>query len=664
MQGQILSAAVTSNQGVILGDDGARYTFMPEAWRDPSVRAWVGMRVTFEARGIHVEEVYPLFGADAGVNINIPLTAPPIQHRQVSQAPLVNPTAPVTTAETPPADPAATESPPIGQLKTGQNFSKFGKSRWLTGIDKSRALMMAAIIMIVVLIAIGGATTFYLLGIEKPIGRELARHTYVGDIYILVEYEEDLAVFTESGTPVTDRNRADRVLHSYAWKPVVDSIDYSGVAQTVLTVQKIDSSITDVRSLSNQAVDVLERLEGIGASIPVMGRVSAIDVVKRTYPGVGTAEESIRSFDSELNKWGVNTDELVGSTNRIVELSESGDLEGNNLVGLFTDVSSSAQGIASTVSAIKGKVSEVEGYARSLEAALDDASDTRFIGGAIGSLASPVGRFRGELRTLASTLGTFESDLTQIHSQFQGGLNAAASAHEGYMLRWLDEPHDPQWPPTDPERRPVMQHEPSVEDTPPNEQSFTLDTSLSQTSVEVGESVTLTVLMRDVQGGGEHGGISVSFQDITDAAGGSKLANHKYAAPNVADVELVGEQTSVSNIRFYEPGEGIFHRRDQTEREPAEYLLVESDDVSWPEGSKRALALRITPKQPGPFKILVLGWICADEYLDCSREPAIDSVTDQQGWPAEEITVSVISDALPPVAKHLRIVSDNPSWSQ
>ena len=51
MQGSILSAAMSSNQGVILGEDGVRYTFTPAGWLDSSTKAEVGMRVSFDAQG-------------------------------------------------------------------------------------------------------------------------------------------------------------------------------------------------------------------------------------------------------------------------------------------------------------------------------------------------------------------------------------------------------------------------------------------------------------------------------------------------------------------------------------------------------------------------------------------------------------------------------------
>ena len=47
MQGLILHAAVTGDHGVILGDDGARYTFTRGGWRGNLVKAVAGMRVAF-----------------------------------------------------------------------------------------------------------------------------------------------------------------------------------------------------------------------------------------------------------------------------------------------------------------------------------------------------------------------------------------------------------------------------------------------------------------------------------------------------------------------------------------------------------------------------------------------------------------------------------------
>ena len=235
----------------------------------------------------------------------------------------------------------------------------------------------------------------------------------------------------------------------------MDDLDYAGIAKTVRSMQQVDSSISGVRSASNQTVDIFNELDSIGANIPFRGRVSAMDVVKSAYPGLESAERAIRSLNSELNSWGENTNKLVDSTSLVAELRESGELEGDDLVGLFTDAASSAQGAADAVSTVKSGVSEAQSSASRLESALRDASDTPIIGGAIGGLASTAGRFETKLGDLTSLLGDFESDLDQLRTQFQNGLASASTTREGYMSRSLAQPHDPQWPPTDPERRPA-----------------------------------------------------------------------------------------------------------------------------------------------------------------------------------------------------------------
>ena len=57
-----MSVAGQGGQGVIIGDDGARYTYTPMGWRDPGSSAFSGMKVDFEIRGAHAVGVYPLPG--------------------------------------------------------------------------------------------------------------------------------------------------------------------------------------------------------------------------------------------------------------------------------------------------------------------------------------------------------------------------------------------------------------------------------------------------------------------------------------------------------------------------------------------------------------------------------------------------------------------------
>ena len=176
-----------------------------------------------------------------------------------------------------------------------------------------------------------------------------------------------------------------------------------------------------------------------------------------------------------------------------------------------------------------------------------------------------------------------------------------------------------------------------VLDQPP----FKLEWQASASDIEAGESFTLDIRMYDVQQAGEHGGVSVSFPSLTELGGSSD--GH---SSSIADVEALGYTSGLSNVAFHQPGATIYHRENNRQFS-AEYLLVESDDPSWSSGSDRTLQLRVTPKRAGEFPIQIRGWLCADEYTGCSRQPGGASVADQQGWSVEQASVSVIGTPAP-----------------
>ena len=175
--------------------------------------------------------------------------------------------------------------------------------------------------------------------------------------------------------------------------------------------------------------------------------------------------------------------------------------------------------------------------------------------------------------------------------------------------------------------------------TPPP--PFTLSRSVSDSSVEVGESFDVTLRMHDVSGAGEHGGISVSFPALTTDASDSVQGNLYSSA--VADVERVSYTSGLSRVAFHKPGEDTIYHRQNNRRFTARDLMVESDDPSWSQSADRTLVLRITPNREGEFRMLVRGWICADEYTNCSRRPSGGGMPDQQGWHTYELTVSVVA---------------------
>ena len=154
---------------------------------------------------------------------------------------------------------------------------------------------------------------------------------------------------------------------------------------------------------------------------------------------------------------------------------------------------------------------------------------------------------------------------------------------------------------------------------------FFLEWEMSATDVEAGDSLTLTVRMLQPWQASEHGGISVSFPSLTEPGGSEEF----HSSP-VADIEALNYTSGLSNVAFHQPGATIYHRENNRQF-PAQYLLVESDDPSWLPSDDRTLRLRITPKRGGEFPIQIRGWICADGYTDCSRQPESGAIEDQQG---------------------------------
>ena len=170
---------------------------------------------------------------------------------------------------------------------------------------------------------------------------------------------------------------------------------------------------------------------------------------------------------------------------------------------------------------------------------------------------------------------------------------------------------------------------------------FIVTWSASPYNVNPGESVTLRVRMYGVDGSGDHGGISVSFPSL-DQSNSSSLS-YKYTSSK-ADVDVVSYTEGRSRVTLYDRGTTIYDSHN--EPMPARYLLVEADDPTWLSSSDRTLELRITPRESGTFRIYGRGWICDDNYRDCSRalpSPRSNEV-DQQGFPVgtESLKVSTL----------------------
>ena len=478
-----------------------------------------------------------------------------------------------------------------------------------------------------------------------PTGRELAQHTHEGQVYTLVEYDDEIAIFSASGSPVSNSRLADAVLRSYAWGGTLDGLDTGSLTSAIGIVRGMDDNIAGVRDASNEMVGVLDGLGALSAQVPLIGRVSAMDVIAEAYPGAAAAANAIRSLDNELNSLGSNADVLEASVERIAGADPS-RVSGGKMDALFGRSAMASRDMEASVRTARSGLAEVRNMTGALKEAFRQASDTPVIGQTIGEYAETAGRFESELSGLVETLQSYESTLSNLTGQLQAPLDAVDSAHEGYVARWLQRPYDKSWGDDTGTQTTAAATQPTpaqsgaqASATESDQQPFKLSWSTSASSVAGGESFTLTVRMYGVREAGEHGGISVSFPSLTQS-GGSKS---RHSSP-IADVEAVDYTTGLSKVTFHQLGVTIYHK-DDNRQFSARHLLVESDDASWSPSDDRTLVLRITPKRGGEFPIRLRGWLCTDEYTDCAQNPTAGATTDQQGHAVELVAVAVSGDA-------------------
>ena len=427
MQGLVLRVGDDCN--LILGDDGARYSFDVSEWRDSDTTPEAGARVDFDVRGANAAEIYliPVGSPLRDVQPHQPPSSP-----QVAATPKPTPPAPQPSATRPsgPSNATAAAEPRTGL--TGW--------RWLA----------AGGVVLVVLAIVGAFALGIIPSSGSKVGKEIARLSHEGREYVLVEYGKDLAIFRSSGSPVTSRSLADEVLRSYAWRKVLEEFDADELADVSRKVSEIDDRVAGTRDVSNDVVYVLDYLDGLEADIPFLGSVSAMDVIRESFSGVGDAESMIRSFDSELNDLGDNASVLSRASRTMLRLDLT-SVAGDENDSLFAEVADAASDLESTAGSVRESVSDVRAVIGSLERALRSASDTPIIGGAIEDSARTVGRFESQLSGLSDVLEGIESDLSSLGDDMEHSIESADKIHESDMKRWLEEPHDTEWPPDDPE---------------------------------------------------------------------------------------------------------------------------------------------------------------------------------------------------------------------
>jgi len=161
---------------------------------------------------------------------------------------------------------------------------------------------------------------------------------------------------------------------------------------------------------------------------------------------------------------------------------------------------------------------------------------------------------------------------------------------------------------------------------------------VTQSSVSVDQSFEVYATLRNDGGPGDHGGISISFPDLTGTDGSMPPYNS-------AKADVATASTTFAEIHYFDQGDTIY--ADFVPMN-ALHLLVEPDHASWPSGQEKSVTLSVTPHQTGSLKVRIRGWISKggpDGYgPPVYRDPDGSGggrEQDQQSYWSEVVTVTV-----------------------
>ena len=458
MQGTIQNAARQDSHGDIMGDDGVIYTYTALGWRDDSRPAESGMRVDFDVRGSHAVAIYPISGV-------VPPT-PPTGAVHSGQAPPVAGGAPPAPPfpqmqGVPPAQPQPAAVPTAPGAATTPQSSP---TRKLLGM-KRRYWAVAAGGTLILIVAVVAA---FLLGLisftSAPIGNEFARQQHQGREYVLVLYEDELAIFSDTG-PVSDPHLAEAVLRSYAWEPLLGEIDVGTLKGSADDVRELEGSVSEVTSYLDDAAGILEELNYMeatnsnGDNVPVMPVVDeAFADRARNTSSVGEAGSRIRSLASDLKRFGTSSASLQDAAIFLsgVDLSL---LSSSEIEPLVSDAASASIQLADVIGSIRGEISRASDGAEDLERAFLKASamspirDRDSTRDTFRDFSSTMSDLESELSEISNLFGGIDSDLATIGKKLQNNLDSVNQAIDPQLERWLAEPYDSEWPPADPGRR-------------------------------------------------------------------------------------------------------------------------------------------------------------------------------------------------------------------
>ena len=131
-------------------------------------------------------------------------------------------------------------------------------------------------------------------------------------------------------------------------------------------VDDLAGRVSGVRDLSNDIVGFFDDIDDLRVDIPLLGSVSAMDVIRESFAGIDEAETIMRSLASDLNVLNANAEVLFTTSTRIPDL-DLASISGDEVMAMFGGTVSAANALDANAESARGLIDGAEQIVAELE---------------------------------------------------------------------------------------------------------------------------------------------------------------------------------------------------------------------------------------------------------------------------------------------------------
>ncbi len=264
---------------------------------------------------------------------------------------------------------------------------------------------------------------------------------YVINYYNIFPYASGIEIISAEGSQVSDPNIAKSVLSQIAWKRAASELssqDIRELNEYLNTIQRFHSAISDVASVTSSVTDKISELKGL-----FFGGECALDVIKRSYPGITSLRLDLEVLNDDLNEWDAAstcvTNNLSNVTQGVDDLKKGKEMDPElqhniqKTLSAFETLKTESDDAGGRLSNISGTLTDAE-YALNLVAeSTSEATTTESImTRGISTFADNVGDLNDQVESLRGNVSLISGSISEQSSRLSN-LESAANNEAGEL---------------------------------------------------------------------------------------------------------------------------------------------------------------------------------------------------------------------------------------